>query len=143
MLKANAMQYVVDNLKLRINGVDQFITAKEMYSQVIPLNFFTLYPFGNIKGSKRQLRILIQIAMFFMVTINWKKIWKNKHSMLMLMIAIIPYVRFIILANHSYRHFFFTYREQIITIIALGIILVDNFNYRIWFKREKNQLYKS
>ena len=40
-------------------------------------------------------------------------------QILLLIIAMMPYLRYLILANHSFRHYMFTYRLQIITIIAV------------------------
>ena len=134
VLKRNAMEYVIDNLKLRINGVEGSISLKRMYSEVISKNFFTLYPLCNMKGRKKHFRILIVLILTFIALIDWKNIKKKKYSLLMLMIAIIPYIRFLALVNHSYKHYFFTYRSQIITVIAVSMILVDSLNYDIWFK---------
>ena len=135
VLRTNALQYVSDNLKLRINGTEGVITLKEMYSKVIPLNFWTLYPICNIKGIKRQLKILSIIVLTITILIDWKKIRKSKYALLLIVIAIVPYIRYIILANHSYKHFFFTYREQIISIIALGMIICEYFNTKLWCKK--------
>lgn len=40
-------------------------------------------------------------------------------------VGIIPYVRYLVLHNHSYVHFFFTYRAQAATIMALFFILLE------------------
>lgn len=44
-------------------------------------------------------------------------------SNLMFVIASIPYIRFLVLGNHSYLHYFFTYRAQIATILCLWLAL--------------------
>lgn len=134
VLQTNAMEFVTDNLKLRINGADAGIPLKQMYLEVIPLNFYTLYPICNIKRTAKRIKLLIGFALICLLLIDWKNIKKKKFSLLMLLIAIIPYLRYIALVNHSLRHYFFTYREQIITIIAIGMILIDCFNYKLWFK---------
>lgn len=36
-----------------------------------------------------------------------------------LLLGIVPYVRYLILQNHSYIHYFFTYRAQLVTVVAL------------------------
>ena len=143
VLKTNAFQYVSDNLKLRINGTENIITLKELYSNVIPLNFWTLYPIGNIKGTKRQIRLFFGIILVLVLLIDWKNINKKKYSILMLLIATIPYARYLVLANHSYKHFFFTFREQIITIIAIGLFIIENFNYNLWCKKIRIKKHKS
>ena len=137
VLKENALKYVIDNIKLRVNGTDNYLKIEELYKKTIPMNFYTLYPLCNIKGKKRQLKLLIRIIVVFILLIDWKNLRKNKFSLLVLIIAIIPYARYLILANHSYKHYFFTFREQIITIIALGFFIIDSFNSRLWLKKIK------
>ncbi len=39
--------------------------------------------------------------------------------------GIVPLVRFLVLMNHSYRHYFFTYRAQLSTLFALVLILAE------------------
>ena len=39
-----------------------------------------------------------------------------------LIISIIPYIWYSLIKEHSYEHAFFTYREQILTIISIPII---------------------
>jgi len=39
---------------------------------------------------------------------------------LLILIGMIPYVRYIILSNHAYLHYFFTYRAQLVTVTVLG-----------------------
>ena len=39
------------------------------------------------------------------------------------MLAIIPVVRFLVLNNHSYIHFFFTYRALLVTVVVLVYVL--------------------
>ena len=135
VLKINAMDYVFDNLKLRINGVDSLMPPERMYLQVIPRNFFSLYPICNFKNIKKWASILAVLAIIFVISIDWKNIRKNKFALLMMLIAIIPYIRYLVLANHSYKHFFFTYREQIISIIAISMVYVDCFNKKLWLKK--------
>ena len=135
VLNINALEYVTGNLSLRVNGTDSLISKSTMYSKVIPMNFLTLYPIANIKGTARQIRLVITLFVIFVALIDWKNIKNKKESLLMIIIAAWPYVRFLTLANHSYKHFFFTYRAQIITLIALGIFIIENFNYNFWCKK--------
>lgn len=48
---------------------------------------------------------------------------KNIHFLL---IAIIPFVWYMVLANHSYVHYWFTYRELAIFIFAILVWLSKN-----------------
>lgn len=37
-----------------------------------------------------------------------------------LLLGAVPYLRYLVLQNHSYLHYFFTYRAQLVTILAIG-----------------------
>lgn len=39
---------------------------------------------------------------------------------LCLLIGAVPYLRYMVLQNHSYIHYFFTYRAQMVTVVAIG-----------------------
>ena len=41
----------------------------------------------------------------------------------LLLTGMIPYLRFLVLSSHSHDHFFFTYRAQMATVMALGAIM--------------------
>ncbi|MBD5542817.1 MAG: hypothetical protein HDR01_00880 [Lachnospiraceae bacterium] len=54
-------------------------------------------------------------------------IWKGgTFQRLLLCLGMVPYLRFLILSGHSMEHYFFTYRAQIITIMAVGMV--------VWYK---------
>lgn len=52
---------------------------------------------------------------------NWKK------AILFLLIGLTPYLWYLALANHSYLHWWFTYRLQAITMMCLFFMLTDSF----------------
>lgn len=56
---------------------------------------------------------------------------------LLLLIAIIPYVRYIVMGNHSYYHSFFTYRAQLPSIIAIIFIIIYTIKRDIEKIKEK------
>ena len=68
------------------------------------------------------------------IFIDWKNIKKKWFAGVLMLIAITPYVRYLVLANHSYRHSMFTFRTQIITVIAVIGAILETLNYRLLFK---------
>ena len=46
----------------------------------------------------------------------------SKMILLYVLVGMIPYIRYIVLHNHSYVHYFFTYRAQVATILAICLI---------------------
>lgn len=55
----------------------------------------------------------------------------------MVIIALVPILRFLVLSNHSYVHFFITYRAMMITLAVLLFIIYDNSIRIILVKRSK------
>lgn len=51
--------------------------------------------------------------------------WKgDTYQRLLICLGMIPYLRFVALSGHSTEHYFFTYRAQLTTIMAVGMIAV-------------------
>jgi len=135
ILKINAFDYVIENASLRINGLQGLESKKELYCGAIYKNWHNLYPINLEKNKKDIIRNVIIFCVLLIGTIDWKKIRNKWFSGLLLIIAIMPYVRYLVLANHSYRHAFFTFRTQIISIICIGIIILDCLNYKLLFRK--------
>lgn len=51
-------------------------------------------------------------------------------SLIMLIIALLPFVRYLLLSNHSYLHTFFTYRALAATILAVFAIVWSTLNFQ-------------
>lgn len=126
ILNINAINYVKDQALLRMNGLQGLNSAKEMYIGAITNNWHTLYPINIVKKTSELWWMLGVLVTFFILIIDWKKIKNNKESLIMLIIAVMPYLRYLVLANHSYRHSFFTFRSQMISIMALTYFILDN-----------------
>ena len=124
ILDIHSLEYVKNQALLRINGTQDWVSKSEMYHEVIPNNIKTLLPMFYI-AKYDAWPILFVIFAIFLALLDWHHIEKKKFSILMLLIGAVPYARYIILANHSYRHVFFTFRCQIITIMALLFIMRD------------------
>ena len=138
ILNINALDYVKDNAMLRINGLQGLSNHKELYGNVIGKNIDTipLMNIINIKIYMWEVKAMIAIVLIaVLMFIDWKNLKKKKFSLIMIFIGIMPYLRYLILANHSYRHAMFTFRDQIITIMAILLILLDCFNYELLFKK--------
>lgn len=137
ILNINAIQYVKENAMLRINGLQGLSSTKEMYIGALYKNWHNLYPINIVKSKKDLLKYVIAFFTVLVLLIDWKNIKKKWFALLLLLIALTPYLRYLILANHSYRHAFFTFREQIISCIALITAILEILNYKILFKEIK------
>lgn len=64
--------------------------------------------------------VLLIISLIKYRSFNFKK------AILFLIIALMPYVWYFILSNHSYLHWWFTFRLQAVTIACLMMIMADS-----------------
>lgn len=99
-------------------------------------NFACLLPFRDSMRVQTTVIVLVitaVVAFCIWYLFRTKKV--NDINRLFGMLAIIPVVRFLVLNNHSYIHFFFTYRALLVTVVALVYVLGG---YMIsWRKRMK------
>ena len=69
----------------------------------------------------------ILAAFGFILNMLKNKQFNYKKAVLFLLISIAPYVWYFLLSNHSYQHWWFTFRLQAITIVCLFLLLCDGF----------------
>lgn len=144
VLGINSMDYVTQQAMNRI-GLDFkelssiILFATETTNKVdltrvnvIIKNIQDLFPIAHFKEYTNI--ILISIIVIFtiieIIIVDRKKIKKMWFSLILLIIGITPYIRYELLLNHSYKHRFFTFRDQLITIICLVMIIVDSYKAR-------------
>ncbi len=51
--------------------------------------------------------------------------WDRKYLMALAAIAAVPFIRFLVLHNHSFLHYFFTYRALMGTVVAAVLIIAE------------------
>ena len=143
ILRINALEYVKNNAMLRINGEIADISKQMLPLEAIVRNFFALYPFNMIEN---KIQLIILPVILFIIEIIFirkkdrKELWI---SALLLLIATIPYIRYMVLANHSYYHSFFNFRSQLRTIISLILAMISSFDEKlvkkeIKFRKKRN-----
>ena len=133
----NVIQYVKDNAMLRINGLQGLTSYQEMYWGAIFKNWHNLYPINIVKRNSHLIIGVVVFIAIILVSFDWKNIKKKWMALILLIMALAPYVRYLILANHSYRHAFFTFRDQMITVICIVLIFAECLNYKMLFKEIK------
>ena len=140
ILKINAFDYVKDNLMLRINWNGKYDTDSGLIRKAILLNLRTLYPINTLKIKSVYILIFSVLGLAVILQainlINKRNNWINY---LLCIIGIIPYIRFSFLLNHSYNHYFFTFRAQLPTIIALLSIILINIKTLKMKNGDKNE----
>lgn len=100
-------------------------TALGVAKQSLEYNFYALYPFTS-QPTKVKWGILLGILLIMavMLAIFHKKFSQCIPSVLLLFVGAIPYAWYIVLKGHCHIHFWFTYRSQMISIMALCCALI-------------------
>ena len=129
ILGENVMPYVTGHVAQRLYG--QFkgyeMTASARLDLVLK-NILRLFPLEY--GLSGAILILVFVAAAFVFPVATgrvvlrKKI-DGKKIGIYAVLGLIPYVRYLVLANHSFIHYFFTYRAQAATILAICFILFE------------------
>lgn len=118
-LKCNIKEVAIDNALERIGkaNVYEINFGKKISKNVIFRNIYCLFPICNFDNQG----IILSLFIFTLFTVIFF-IRKNKITIfhfILITIALVPYIRYILINNHSYIHYFFTYRAQLTTIIAI------------------------
>lgn len=124
ILNVNALDYVRYNMLSRMlpGGISN------LPIRAINTNILMLFPINLIKNKNIIWILLACIVIMEIILIrkkHWKQLW---FPTLLIMIAIVPYIRYVLLASHSFTHFFFTYRAQITSIMAISLAIVYSIN---------------
>ena len=67
--------------------------------------------------------ILVVVSLAFNLLKH--KYFNFKKALLFLLIGLVPYLWYFLLANHSYQHWWFTFRLQAITVVCLFFLICD------------------
>lgn len=123
VLQKNCFAQAISQAEYRIGGETTEVTYIQELLGALVQNISCLFPFSFLGKSGYGMAILT----FFAILIIYYLFKDTKNSCyfsnLMFVIASIPYIRFLVLGNHSYLHHFFTYRAQMTTILCLWLAL--------------------
>lgn len=121
VLSENVMPYVSGHVVERLGG-DLGIGIFQYIFGAIEKNVKCLFLFeygivGVFIGVVLVVLVIYTAYVYHGKNIDWKYI------VLLVMVGVVPYVRYAVLPNHSYLHYFFTYRAQMGTILAIALLL--------------------
>lgn len=125
VLKINALDYVINRALIRVNGnVRNFSNIQKIWL-ALKTNFTTLYFINNIKNKTVYLAMAVLIPVIaLIIVLDKKNKEKMRYFLFMLIIAILPYMRYLVLTSHSLTHIFMTFRCQFATIMCLVLSFV-------------------
>ncbi len=132
VLGENVMPYVSSSIEERLSG-DIGVGFGEYLWGAIYRNISCLFPFGyGAVGVLAGIGLIVFAA--YLGFVYRSKDVSKRHIRIYMMIGLIPYIRYLVLLNHSYLHCFFTYRAQMATILAIVLILGESVEWR-WIAR--------
>lgn len=102
-------------------NLDEEATGIQRLLGALARNQGSLFPFQNEMGMGMA-TVLFFGALFVCFAIVYlfrDKNFSGKMILLCLILALVPYLRYAVLENHAYLHYFFTYRAQLVTVTAL------------------------
>lgn len=115
-LKENILADAYKSILFRVDGNQEYPVNRIL---TIGKNIFYVMGSDGIKVLFPALAFMI-IALLIMF---WKAGKKAAALLPLMLIVCMPYVWYFILANHSYIHGYFTYRVQIVSLFAGGVML--------------------
>ena len=128
ILRENVMSYITGHVRERLGG-DIGIAPWRYYVGAVTRNIRHLFPWeygpAGIAGG-----VFIILGAIYTGYVYKRKNINKCNIYIYLILAIIPYIRYIVLHNHSYVHSFFTYRAQMATIMAVVLIVGETAGFR-------------
>ena len=127
VLKQNVIPYVTQHIEERIDG-DVGLTLPQYLWHAILRNVGRLFVFDYGLAGAVTLVGLIILLMVIPVWKNWVSVRTQINMcrvMLFVSLGLVPYIRYLVLHNHSYGHYCFTYRSQAASFMALCFVILE------------------
>lgn len=129
ILHMDVIPYVLGHIAEMMHGrtVGYYVTGN-FYTDVLMKNILLVFPLEY--GISGAMLIFALVFMMFVLPVALGKVALRKQIKggsiaLYAVIGLIPYVRYLVLSNHSYANFFYTYRAQAATVLALCCIVFE------------------
>lgn len=126
----SATERVAGDVSLTLDTTGEKADWGERIQGIITRNLGCLY-WGSSDMQIMKV-VVITLIVLTVLAVFWYLARKEHVKMpgcgILIAVALIPYVRFLLLSNHSYIHYFFTYRAQMVTVlIILYLIYTTTF----------------
>ncbi len=136
VLSENVMPYVTEHISERLGG-DLGISLGDSILGALFRNMGCMLPFDFGPGGAFLGIAIIIIVLYFGYVYRKEKI--DKIVIWYLAIGLLPYIRYLVLHNHSYIHYFFTFRAQIATIMALTLAFAEIIDMKRFTKNRRKK----
>ena len=108
-------------------NLDPEATGMQRFLGALIRNQGSLFPFHHtMRMGTAALAFLGVLALCLsLIYLFRSKKFEGRLLLLGLLLGAIPYLRYMVLENHSYMHYFFTYRAQLVTITMLLFVTYE------------------
>ena len=107
----------------------EVVSDYERISGALWRNIGCIYPFkSTMSYGTAMIFILLVGLVVFSIWYLFREKAKSCINKVMVMVSLIPVLRFLVLNNHSYIHFFFTYRALLVSVVVIIYILACYVN---------------
>ncbi len=123
VLKENVMPYITEHVSERLGG-NIGISLPGYLIGALWRNLSCLFPFGYGSAGIVAGFALLIFAVYRLYVYKVSG-WDRNYIIALAVVAVIPFIRFLVLHNHSYLHYFFTYRALMGTVVAIVLIIAE------------------
>ena len=107
----------------------EVVSDYERISGALWRNIGCIYPFkSTMSYGTAMIFILLVGLVVFSIWYLFREKAKSCINKVLVMVSLIPVLRFLVLNNHSYIHFFFTYRALLVSVVVIIYILACYVN---------------
>ena len=127
ILQTDVMPYVSSHILERLGG-DVSLALSEYLWKTITRNVGRLFFFDyGFTGATVLVGLIIVIVVIPVLKnrVSLRQQVDKSRALLFFLLGIVPYVRYLVLHNHSYGHYCFTYRAQAASIMALCFLVLE------------------
>lgn len=118
---ASAGERIAGTVTLDSTNLTREATALERLVGALGRNQGCIFPFREEMGLGAAMGsfFILLFLSFALIYLFRDKRFDMKMLLLGLVLAAVPYLRYLVLNNHAYLHYFFTYRAQLVTVMVL------------------------
>ena len=139
VLKRDVMPFIRSSITEHLGAADN-ISLVQLWGKSIHNNIYKLFTFDY--GMIGAILTLLLLFGFVFLPVGFNKIKlkekiQKEWVLLYLIAGLVPYLRFVIISEHSAVHAWFTYRAQAASIMALTLVFFELVDIRIDHKRKE------
>ena len=107
----------------------EVVSDYERISGALWRNVGCIYPFRDTMSFNTTMLFIFLVGLVvFSIWYLFREKAKSCINKVLVMVSLIPVLRFLVLNNHSYIHFFFTYRALLVSVVVIMYIMACYVN---------------